>query len=111
MKTLKYYIVPALIFAAVILADRCSAADALPEYAPITESCYFTPQHVAINGITPSCAAYREEAEDYFAKRRWSCANVIYIVWQSSTESVRCRGYDGGVIDYISGTDGNLHTR
>jgi hypothetical protein len=108
VKTLRYYIVPAFILAALFLADRCSAAEPLPEYAPITESCYYTSQHGA---PTESCVANREEAEDYLAKRHWSCAAVLYVIWQGSTESVRCRGFDGGVIDYISGTDGNLHTR
>jgi len=108
VKTLKYYIVPALILAALFLADRCNAAEPLPEYAPITSSCYFTSQHGAPSA---DCAGFRDEAEDYLAKRRWSCAAVLYVIWQGSTESVRCRGFDGGVIDYISGTDGNLHTR
>jgi hypothetical protein len=65
--------------------------------------CYFAVGHVSVD-----CNAQRVEAEDYFAKSRQSCASVIYIAWEGPRETVRCRGYDGGTLDYISDTSGNL---
>jgi hypothetical protein len=70
-------------------------------------SCYF----VQMPGMTPpsaECVAYREEAEDYLAKSHQSCAAVVYITQQGKREHVRCRGYDGATLDYVSDDSGNL---
>lgn len=67
-------------------------------------ACYFlAPGHVSAD-----CAGMRAEAEDYLAKSHQSCAAVIYIAWDGPRETVRCRGYDGATLDYISDSSGNL---
>jgi hypothetical protein len=60
-------------------------------------ACYFVAGHVSAD-----CAAMRTEAEDYLAKSHQSCAAVVYIAWAGPRETVRCRGYDGKALDYVS---------
>ena len=66
-------------------------------------ACYFTQP-----GVSADCNDFRAEAEDYLAKSHQSCAAVIYIAWDGPRETVRCRGYDGATLDYISDSSGNL---
>jgi hypothetical protein len=77
---------------------------AVVRQAGAAESCYFTR-----GSVSADCDSQRVEAEDYLAKSHQSCALVIYISWSGTRETVRCRGYDGATLDYVSGTDGNLH--
>jgi hypothetical protein len=85
-----------------------AAEPALPEWAPITESCYYDVRW-SPRGVSYKCEAYRTEAEDYIAKRHWACVSTIYVIWQGHTETVRCRSLTGGVADYVSMSDGNLY--
>lgn len=69
--------------------------------ALILVACYFTQP-----GVSADCVSFRDEAKDYLAKSNQSCASVIYITLQGTTETVRCRMYDGGILDYVSNNAG-----
>jgi hypothetical protein len=71
-------------------------------------SCHFVQLYPTDPRPTTECIGMREEAEDYLAKSHQSCAAVVYITMQGKREHVRCRGYDGSTLDYISDDTGNL---
>lgn len=72
--------------------------------ALLLTACYFlAPGHVSAD-----CVGLRDEAEDYLAKSHQSCADIVYIAFEGTREKVRCHGYEGETLDYMSGADGNL---
>lgn len=90
-----------LIVLSVFVAAKADAAE--PEAQPITVSCYYVRDYVSLN-----CRDMRAEAENYFGHSQFACARMFYIVLVGTTETVRCRSYEGGVIDYISKPDGSF---
>ena len=85
----------AILFVLILAVGNVSCA---AEY-----TCYFSR-----DTVTADCKGDAEEAGDYLVKRGWVCADIIYINWHGTTETVRCRGYDGSVLDYVSDSSGNF---
>ncbi len=77
------------------------AAEATP--AP-SWSCYFTRADVS-----PMCAAQRDEAAGVLYRSNQSCAVMIYEVFDGRRAIVRCRGFAGDMLDYISDDRGDFH--
>ena len=75
--------------------------------AGASETCYY----LKGQPVTRDCAGYLEEAENYLARSHQHCAYVLYITWAGDSETVRCRTYSGGFIDYVTAADGNLRPR
>lgn len=102
MKTLKYYIVPALILLALFLADRCSAAEAQP-----VESCF---------GPALSAGKCHETAVQLRAAIRADgllCDEVVvYALWVGHETRMNVACYIRGATDqgdYVS-INGNAFT-